>query len=222
MPKILFLWTETNNMQYTKYIPDKKKLYKFSRLISLNYEIGNVVNNNYVFERKISRIVKPRCCHISDENSIVHGITQKMAEENGFPIEEIIGELKDNIMNVNIIVTYNTSYHYNTILAEAIRYNVIISFNKTINIDIMTFNNIIPNDINSLANKFNIDTNTSKLDLIKSIFFKLYEEYKQSINGEQVNTNIVEKKTTKKPTKAKKKETITIPVKKLKIKSDIN
>jgi hypothetical protein len=196
MPKICFLHTESNGSQYYKCNPDKKKLYKFTRLVFINYEIGNVINNNYVCEKKISRIVKPRCCYISEENSMTHGITQEHAIKDGFPIEDILSELKDNLQNINIMISFNTNIHYNTILAEAVRYNLPISFNKFINIDISTFNHTYQVDIKELANKLNINYEkeynilTQSTELVRLIFLIYIINFLHL----QININELQKK----------------------------
>ena len=183
MNKICFLYTETNGLHKTNKNVYKKNLYDYARMVLLNYEIGTINKKEYTTELKCKRIVKPRCMNIGDTDKI-HNITQEKAEKKGVDPELIIEELKDNLIDVNIIVAHNVDFHLKTILAEAVRYNIQLEFKNFVIIDTISFfHDYGFINLMDLAKKLKIKNieDMKKIELIKNVFFKLYSNYKKSI-----------------------------------------
>jgi DNA polymerase III epsilon subunit-like protein len=190
--RICFLYTETNGLHQTHENVSKKKLFAFARLVTLNYEIGYISNNKYIQEKKIRHIVKPKCMYITPETIIFHGITQEFANTNGIDPEIIINELKNNLVDVNIIVSHNVDFHLKTILAESIRHNINLDISKKMIFDTVSFyHKYGPMKLKDLAKKLGIidqenDTltnNKNNVELIKNTFFKLYDKFKKSLKS---------------------------------------
>jgi DNA polymerase III epsilon subunit-like protein len=178
MSKLCFFHTDTNNLHQTNDDVSKKNLYCFARLVRLTYEIGYMKNNEFISEMKVVKIAKPRSMYISEESINVHGITQKDAEEKGIDPEIIMSEFKNNIKKVHFIISHNIDFHLKTLIAEALRYNIMIDYNKYIIIDTMSFyhnNEYIK--LSVLNKKLLNDKNKNNIDVIRNVFFKLYTNY---------------------------------------------
>lgn len=184
--RICFIYTETTGLHTTYEPVSKKKLFEFARMVTINYEIGIVKDKEFIEEIKVRQIVKPRCMVIPKETESFHGITNDYALQNGIDPEIIINKLKDDLKNVDIIVSHNIDFHLKTILAEAVRYNINIDFNKFIIIDTISFHHTYGFiKLRELATKIGIktilQTNENNLELIRDVFFKLYSKFKKSI-----------------------------------------
>jgi len=183
---ICFLHTETNGLHQTTENVSKKNLFAYARLVTLNYEIGYVNNNEYIQEKKVRHIIKPRSMYISPETIIYHGITQEMANEQGIDPEIVINEFKNDLIKIDIIVSHNVDFHLKTILAESVRYNINLDVSKKIIIDTISFyHKYGPMKLKDLAQKLGIknqtDDNKKNIELIKDTFFKLYKKFKKSV-----------------------------------------
>ena len=183
--RLCFLYTETTGLHQTNEQVTKKNLFAFARMVTLNYEIGYVKDNEFIQEIKVREIVKPRCMIIPEETIPYHGITQKIAENNGVEPDILIKKFKDDIKNVNIIISHNIDFHLKTILSEAVRYNILLDFNNHIIIDTISFfHNFGYLKLKDLANKLSIknisETNDNNVELIKNVFLKLYVKFKKS------------------------------------------
>jgi len=182
--KICFMYTDTNGLHELNEDVSKKNLFGFSRLVSLNYNIG-YVDGKYISEIKKNIIIKPRCMYISDESIKIHGITNEIANNTGHDIEETLNNFLNDISDVTIIVSHNIVFHLRTIQAELIRYNIQFNFKKYIIIDTINFSHNLsflklPDLYEKLTEKK--PKNKSKLELIRKCFFNLYNQYEQTLN----------------------------------------
>jgi DNA polymerase III epsilon subunit-like protein len=152
-------------------------------MVCLNYEIGYFNNNEFIQEKKVRHIVKPRCMLITDETIKYHGITQQTANETGIDIEIILKNFKEDLKSVDVIVSHNIDFHLRTILAEAVKYNFMIELKNYIIIDTISFyHNYGYLKLADLANKLKIKiTENNNLELIKYVFLKLYVKFQKSI-----------------------------------------
>ena len=184
--RICFIYTETNGLHQVNEDVSKKKLFGYARMVTLNYEIGYVKDKEFIQEKIQKQIVKPRCMVISQETLEYHGITQDIANKKGIDPEIIINEFKNELKTVDIIVSHNVDFHLRTILAEAVRYNINLNFNKIIIIDTINFFHSFGFiKLKELASKVGIKkipkTNETNVELIRDVFLKLYTKFKKSI-----------------------------------------
>ena len=180
--QICFIYTETNGLHQTEDVVSKKNLYCFARMVCLNYEIGYFKNNEFTQTKKVRHIIKPRCMTIKEDTIKFHGITYENACQNGSEIEVVLKEFKDDIKNVDIIVSHNIDFHLRTIIAEAIKYNFMIDFKNYIIIDTISFyHNYGYLKLKDLANKLKINEDMSNLEYIKIVFLKLYIRFQKSV-----------------------------------------
>jgi len=177
MNKICFFHTDTNNLHQTDDTVSKKNLYSFARLVKLSYEIGTFNNNKFVSEKKVEIISKPRAMYINDESMAIHGITMKEAEAKGIDPVIIMNQFKDDIKKVKFIVSHNIDFHLKTLIAEALRYNIMIDYNKYVIIDTMSFQHQHDYIKLKVLNKKLNNSNGDNITMIKNVFIKLYDEY---------------------------------------------
>jgi hypothetical protein len=134
--------------------------------------------------KHITNIIKPTCMRIDNDIYKDYNITNEYALENGIEPDLCISEFIKNIKSVDFIIGHDINFHLKTIIAEAIKYNIVLNLNNYIVIDIINFYhnfNIVL--ISELANKLKIKDLESKSDieLIRDIFFKLYSKFIKSI-----------------------------------------
>ena len=182
--KLCFVYTETNGLHTTNENVTKKNIYCFARLVTLNYEIGIFQNNKFIVEKTVRKIIKPRCMVIHEETIKYHGITQEFATTNGTDPEEVLIAFKNDIKTVHYIISHNVDFHFKTIIAESVRYNILLDLNKYIVIDTInffhSFGYIKLKDLALQLHIKNIEE-SNNLELIKNVFFKLYIKYTKSI-----------------------------------------
>lgn len=181
--RLCFIHTDTNGLHMHKGDVNKKKLYCYARLVRLNYEIGIFKDNQFHLEKSQQIIAKPRCMLIPDDIVKYHGITQDYAEKNGINPEDILQIFRNDIKNVDIIISHSIDFHLKTILAEALKYNIPIDFNNYVIIDINSFYHSYGLlKLQDLAKKIKLkEINKSNIELIRDIFFKLYIKFEKSI-----------------------------------------
>ncbi len=184
--RICFLYTETTGLHQSNYPVSKKKLYTFARMVSLNYEIGYLKDNEFIQEKKVRKIIKPRCMYIPEETIEYHGITQEIANKKGIDPEVVINELKDDLKTVDIVISHSIDFHLKTILAEAVRYNISLDFNNYVIVDTINFYHSYGFlKLKELAAKLSIknipESNENNVELIKNVFLKLYVKFIKSV-----------------------------------------
>jgi uncharacterized protein YvpB len=172
---ICFIYTEANGIHNTNEDVSKKILFNFARLVKINYEIGYIENNNFISTKVIENYIKPRCMTINDNNIM------NLCNNEGIEIEDIINEFKNNLLDVQIIVSHNIDFHLRTIMAEFVRYNISFTFSNFIIIDNISFYHSLNNpDIEFLYNTL-YKKKENNLEMIKLSFLKLYDNYINSI-----------------------------------------
>lgn len=181
---ICFIYTETTGLHKTDEEITKKNLFNFARLVVLNYELGHYKDDTYIQDKQVRVIIKPNCFIIPDETFVFHGITQKYANKKGKDLEETLLTFKNDLKNVDVIVSHNINFHLKTIIAETYKCNIQLDFNNFIIIDTINFYHTYDFiKLITLAQKLsikNILEDTPKIDIIRVVFFKLYKKFKKS------------------------------------------
>ena len=185
---ICFIYTITTGSHKTTDFCSKKNLYCFARLVSLKYEICTFINKKYTIQKTIDNIIIPKCMYIPDEFDILYNINQNKAISNGKEIEDVLDTFIKDIKDVDIIVCHKSQHHINTIISEAVRYNISIDLSKYLIIDISNFYGNYDNIQESyikLINNNNVDNNVDNtldiLSMIRIMFFIIYIKFKKSI-----------------------------------------
>jgi len=190
--RICFLYTETTGLHQVNENVSKKKLFGYARMVTLNYEIGYVKDKEFIQEKIMRQLVKPRCMIIPQETVEFHGITQDIANKEGTDPELVINQFKNELKTVDIIVGHNVDFHLRTILAEAVRYNINLDFGKFVIIDTINFfHGFGFIKLKELASKVGIkkipETNETNVELIRDVFFKLHAKFKKTIETNWLN-----------------------------------
>jgi DNA polymerase-3 subunit alpha len=184
--KFCVIYTETNGLHELNEDVSKKNLFAFARLVVLNYEIftykKNKTGDTVKSIKKVRHIIKPKCMYISDESFKVHGISNDIAKKTGIEIEKVLNEFKTDTKDIKVFVSHSTDFHIRTIIAEFTRYNMLISFNNSINIDIKSFSHDLkyPKLLDLYQHLFQDSKKNNQLDMISESFIKLYQTYKEN------------------------------------------
>jgi hypothetical protein len=139
--KICFLYTDTNKIDPESTlaeddIPSTKNLYHFDRLIAIHYSIGTF-DNKYNEIKRVNTIIKPDTIAFNNGAIDIHKITYNEANEKGIVNSIAIQQLKDDLKDVDCIISYNLSYHIKSIQVECFRTAISIDFSKYELIDII-------------------------------------------------------------------------------------
>jgi hypothetical protein len=191
MPKICFIYTDTNGLHKTNDFVSTKNLYKFARLIAIHYMIGdydgslkNVITNH--------KILKPKTINFDKVAQSFHNISMDDANIKGIDNNKAITELKNDLSDVKIIIGYSLPFHIKAIQSECFRTAIDINFGKYILIDMMSFGHSYehPKFADMLV-KYNINKKLSQLEQYRDLFLILYSNYVKTIktikNGENKN-----------------------------------
>jgi DNA polymerase III epsilon subunit-like protein len=185
-----FIYTETNGLheKYENYkIPDVKtsgkNIFKFARLITLNYSIGTYNNGNYNEMVKERLLIKPYYLPFDEIAYKYHLLTKEKLEKKGINNMDVMEKFANDFKNVEIIISHNLDFHIKAIQVELYKSAVYFDFSKYILVDIINFNhNLNYPSLNILAEKYldkdiSKKKNKHKVDIIKNIFLKLYQNY---------------------------------------------
>ena len=99
---------------------------------------------------------------------------------------EALNLFKIDLKNVDILISHSVDFHLKTILAESLKYNISIDFNKIIIVDTISFYHSFGFvKLKDLAQKLKIkdipENNKNNVELIKNVFFKLYSKFQKSL-----------------------------------------
>jgi DNA polymerase-3 subunit alpha len=190
MPKICFIYTDTNGLHKTNDFVSSKNLYKIARLIAIHYIIGDYNNMSFNETLRKTLILKPKTV-IYDKSAIkIHKITMDMATKNGIDNVIAMNQLKKDLTDIKIIVSHNLPFHIRAIQGECFRTAISIDFTKYILVDMSSFgHDIAYPKLNDLVKKYNVKT-LIQLDQYKELFFILYDNYKKTIQNKPFMKNM--------------------------------
>jgi DNA polymerase III epsilon subunit-like protein len=122
--------TETTGIPKTKgwdlYYPSyQKEHYESSRIIEIAWI--KIINNIIISEK--SYLIKPNGFIIPQDSIKKHGITQKIAEEQGVTWDVVLKALECDLKDSNIMVSHNILFDYNVLLSDLFRLNTLDSLN---------------------------------------------------------------------------------------------
>jgi hypothetical protein len=181
MPKICFLYTDTNGLHKTNDYVSTKNLYKFARLIAIHYMIGDY-EGTFKSSMNKNLILKPKTIYFDKVAQSFHKITMEDAESKGIDNNKAITELKNDLADVKIIVSYSMAFHIKAIQSECFRTAIDINFGKYILIDMSSFGHSYdyPKFADMLV-KYNINKKLSQIEQFRDLFFILYNNYVKTI-----------------------------------------
>lgn len=187
MPKICFIYTDTNGLHKTHENVSTKNLYKFARLIAMHYMIGEFnskSNFNELLRKDI--ILKPHTINFDPSAMKIHKITPEIAKQNGVDNITAITTLMNDLMDVDIIVSFNLAFHLKAILVECFRTAIPIEFGKKTLVCMASFgHNFEFPKYTDMIKTYNI-TKQHQLDMYKDLFFVLYNDYKKGLSNKVV------------------------------------
>ena len=173
---------------------DAKNLHTWARLVGLYYQIGyrDSDTKKMIIEKKKKFIIIPEDYKIPIESTAVHLIDNKKANKKGVDLVDVLTELKDDLKDVNHVISHNVIFHLRTIQAECLRKKIYIDFRRHHLIDTMDFyHNLEYPKLDELycqltkKDKSTIKKARSyKVTILKKTFEQLYKRHeKQVINN---------------------------------------
>lgn len=191
MPKICFIYTDTNGLHKTNDYVSIKNLYKFARLIAIHYMVGEYENGKFIELFRKDVILKPKTVNFDINAMKIHKITPDYANAKGVDNNIVMTTFAKDIENIDIIVSFNLSFHLKSILVECFRTAIPIEFNKKTLICMASFGHHYEYPkYADITKVFKIKTTQPQLDQYKDLYFILYDEYKKKLSKQ---FNIVEK-----------------------------
>lgn len=197
MPRVAFINTETNGLHKQDIVIKKsgpelvlpkvcnkyKNVYKFAQILTLSYSVGVYNNNNKYDEQIKKKLIFNHDNIIWDEDGEKYnGITREYCMKKGQNPKDCLEEFIKDMKCVDYIIFHSADYHIKAIQAELMRNYLLLNFNNYTIIDIMSFyHNISYPKLNTLAQKYLSKTSKNKIKMIRKVFFKLYEEYTNSV-----------------------------------------
>lgn len=175
--KICFIYTDTNGVNSNYETVSKKNLYSFARLVALHYCIGYYTNDGIKIIKEQKYILYPDCINFKKEAIKIHKITYEDAIKNGINNDIVISQLKEDLLDVDVIVSHNTLFHLKAIQVECFRTAISIEFNKKIIIDINSFTADTVTTSHEYNLKIKKNKSTNNINLIINIFVDLYKKY---------------------------------------------
>jgi DNA polymerase III epsilon subunit-like protein len=189
MPNICFIYTDTNGLHKSSYDSvSSKNTYKFARLIAFHYLIGNYNNGKFTETFTKHIILKPKTINFDEVAMSFHKITMEEANTKGIDNTKALNELKEDLKNVNILVSFSLPFHIKALQVECIRTAIEINFNKYTLIDMMSFghNSDYPKFADMLI-KYNINKKLTQLEQYRDLFLILYNNYIKTITKTEPN-----------------------------------
>ncbi len=190
MPKICFIYTDTNGLHKTNDYVSTKNLYKFARLIAIHYMIGDYENGSMKNVNTDHIILKPKTIYFDKVAQSFHNITMEQAEINGVDSNKAITQLKTDLSDVKIIIGYSLPFHIKAIQSECFRTAIDINFGKYILIDMMSFGHSYEHPkFAEMLVKYNINKKISQLEQYRDLFLILYSNYLKTIKMNKNSNN---------------------------------
>ncbi len=184
MPKICFIYTDTNGLHKTNDYVSTKNLYKFARLIAIHYMIGDYDNGLLKNVITKNNILKPKTIYFDKVAQSFHNITMEDATNKGIDNNKAITELKTDLSDVKIIIGYSLPFHIKALQSECFRTAIDINFGKYILIDMMSFGHSYEHPkFAEMLVKYNINKKISQLEQYRDLFFILYNNYIKTIKN---------------------------------------
>lgn len=202
-----FIYCETNGLHKTvpvvdpksgityNKIPDVKpqfkNMFKFARLVVLNYSIGYYQDKKYIETKKERLIIKPKSINFLDEAVKIHGITYDKAEKKGVDHIVAMEKFAEDFKYVKVLVSHNVEFHIKALQVELMRSCVYYDFGNLDIVDIISFNHDLKYPkLQALSEKFLGKSYQEKsqkynLTIIRKVFIKLYQIYEDDILKEK-------------------------------------
>ncbi len=202
-----FIYCETNGLHKTVPVQDKssgiiyhkipdvkpqfKNMFKFARLVVLNYSIGYYENKKYIETKKERLIIKPKSINFLEEAIKIHGITYKKALKKGVDPITAMEKFAEDFKHVRVLVSHNVEFHIKALQVELMRSCVYYDFGNLDIVDIISFNHELSYPkLKVLSEKFlgkSYEEKSQKYNLIiiRKVFFHLYKNYEENVLKEK-------------------------------------
>lgn len=118
--------TETNGLPRNYRVP-AEYVDNWPHIVQLSWGIYDKDSTEISFS---NYIIKPDNFSITDESTNIHGITNEIANKDGYPIKDVLNEFKNGLRKAQYIVAHNLNFDINVLGAECIRNQIKLSFRK--------------------------------------------------------------------------------------------
>jgi len=107
----LFFDTETTGLPIDRRVPALENEINWPQLVSLSWSLwegGECV-------KRESHLIRPKGWTIPPSSTLLHGITQELAEANGSSLENALDSIRKDIMRCSKIVAHNMEFDRNVL-----------------------------------------------------------------------------------------------------------
>jgi DNA polymerase III epsilon subunit-like protein len=109
MTKLIFFDTETTGLPSNDRIPALNHKANWPDIVSICW----MVFENHTFLKKEEYIIRPEQFTIPPESTKIHGITQRMAEQEGTPLGVVLAKFAEDIKGANVLCAHNLHFDKN-------------------------------------------------------------------------------------------------------------
>lgn len=114
--RALFFDTETTGLPKERRRPPSEGPNNWPEPVSISWA---VTQNSQILRAK-SYLIQPNGWTIPADATRIHGITQEMAESEGYELRHVLGEFIRDLHHVDIVIAHNLEFDKNVITAAAI------------------------------------------------------------------------------------------------------
>jgi DNA polymerase-3 subunit alpha len=111
MTKLVFFDTETTGLPSNDKISALNHRSNWPDLVSICWMIFE--NNTHI--RTEDHIIRPEMYEIPPESTKIHGITQRMAEQEGKPLNTVLSKFAEDIKNAKVLCAHNLHFDKNVL-----------------------------------------------------------------------------------------------------------
>jgi DNA polymerase III epsilon subunit-like protein len=111
MPHTLFFDTETTGLPIDQKVEALQVKGNWPDLVSISWSLYDGFN----CVKRVSRVIRPQGWEIPEDSVRFHGITTEMAMATGFPLAEVLDEMREDIKRSNRIIAHNMAFDKNVL-----------------------------------------------------------------------------------------------------------
>lgn len=183
--KLLIFDTETTGLPPERHTPLITTA-RWPYIVQLSYILYDTETNCII--KSVDTLIKlPSEVYVPEESTKIHGITQKMCQEQGRNIKEVLLEFNDALLDADKLIAHNLQFDKNILIVEFIRNRLTNNFTYN-NVTIPEFCTMLNSiDLCSLYRTNNIGKQYKKYPKLVELHQKLFNETPNGLHNAMVD-----------------------------------